>query len=72
MDNLQAAARVARRILEVIDKLTRHPEIGRRGRLLGTRELMVPGTPYFIPYRIIGTRVELLRVLHGSLEYPAR
>lgn len=71
-DNAEAAARLARLIIDATRRLGRFPESGRRGLLAGTRELIVPGTPYFMPYRVVRGRVELLRVLHGSLEYPVR
>ena len=69
-DNPTAASILARRILQSTEKLCKHPEIGRKGRLAGTRELVIPGTPYLIPYRIHGDRIELLRILHGRQQYP--
>jgi addiction module RelE/StbE family toxin len=69
-DNPGAAATVARRTLQATEKLFKHPEIGRKARLAGTRELVIPGTPYLIPYRIHGDRIELLRILHGRQQYP--
>ena len=58
-----AAATVARRILEATEVLKEHPEIGRPGKALGTRELMIPDTHYFIPYRVRRGRPELIAVL---------
>jgi len=69
-DNPKAAARLARRILQAIEKLGRHPRMGRPGRLAGTRELIIAGTSYLVPYRIHSDRIELLRVLHGTRKYP--
>jgi toxin ParE1/3/4 len=37
--------------------------------LLGTRELVVAGTPYIIPYRLRRDRLELLAVLHGRQKW---
>ncbi|MGZ8846056.1 MAG: type II toxin-antitoxin system RelE/ParE family toxin [Pyrinomonadaceae bacterium] len=71
-DDPTAAARLASRIIRATEKLAQHPEIGRKGRLRGTRELVVSNTPYFIPYRIQSGRVELLRVYHGARLYPPR
>ena len=71
-DDPSAAVRVAKRILEAVNKLENHPEIGRVGRLDGTRELVVTRTPYVVPYRIREKRIELLRVLHGHQEWPSR
>lgn len=70
--NRTAAKQVARRILTAIRKLRRFPALGHPGRVPGTRELVVTGTPYVIPYRVIGDRIELLRVLHGARRWPTR
>lgn len=48
-DSEQNAALVAARILEAGDLLESHPEMGRSGRVLGTRELVVPDTPFIAP-----------------------
>jgi len=72
MDSEQNAALVAKRILEAVDLLQAHPEIGRPGRALGTRELVVPNTPYVIPYRIRRERLELIAVFHGRQKWPAK
>jgi toxin ParE1/3/4 len=69
-DNPTAARAVASGTLDAVDKLRRHPEMGRIGRLAGTRELVVTGTPYLIPYRIHPKAIELLRVLHGRQNWP--
>ena len=37
------------------------PHMGRPGRVAGIRELIVPGTPYVLPYRVRGERLELIR-----------
>ena len=71
MTSTAAAARV---ILELIDQaealLSRHVALGRPGRVLGTRELVVRGLPYIIPYRVRDNCIEVLRVLHTSRRWP--
>ena len=69
-DRPKAAFRIGRRILQAASHLEQHPELGCRGRVEGTRELVVTGTPYLIPYRIRGESIELLRVLHGARKWP--
>jgi toxin ParE1/3/4 len=69
-DSPQAAAGLARKIHLGIEALGQHPEIGRLGRCQGTRELVIPGTPYVIPYRVKEGVVEILTVLHGSRKWP--
>jgi|HubBroStandDraft_3_1064219.scaffolds.fasta_scaffold87107_3 toxin ParE1/3/4 len=66
------AALVATKILNAVDLLRIHPQIGRPGRLLGTRELVVPDTPYIIPYRVRRDRIELMAVFHGRQKWPAK
>jgi toxin ParE1/3/4 len=66
------ASKVAGRILEAVDLLEAHPELGRPGRVLGTRELVIPDTPYIIPYRVKGDRLELIAVFHGRQKWPAK
>jgi len=50
--------------------LTEHPEIGRAGRVDGTREFVLIGTPYILPYRVRDGRVEILAALHAAREWP--
>jgi toxin ParE1/3/4 len=71
-DHPQAARGVAARILEGVDLLAGHPHIGRPGRVIGTRELVVSGTPYVIPYRVKEDRLELIAVFHGKQKWPER
>ncbi len=69
-DNPEAALRIVARVRDAIERLARHPSLGRPGRVPGTRELVVSGTPYVIPYRVRGGQVEILRVLHGAQRWP--
>ena len=66
----QNAALFASRILDAVELLQNHPQIGRPGRVVGTRELVVPETPYVIPYRVRGQRLELIAVFHGRQKWP--
>jgi addiction module RelE/StbE family toxin len=71
-DSEQNAAAVAKRILNAVDLLSSQPEIGRPGRIAGTRELVVSGTPYIIPYRVHRGRLELIAVFHGRQRWPSK
>jgi addiction module RelE/StbE family toxin len=68
----QNAALVAGRILKAVDLLESHPEIGRPGRVLGTRELVVSDTHYMIPYRVRRDCLELIAVFHGRQKWPLK
>jgi toxin ParE1/3/4 len=71
-DSEQNAALVAKRILKAVDRLQSHPEMGQPGRIIGTRELVVPDTPYIIPYRVRRERLELIAVFHARQKWPVR
>jgi addiction module RelE/StbE family toxin len=71
-DNPGAAQRVVFAIEQAVGRLAHHPGLGRAGRVESTRELVVPGTPYIIPYRVREGRVELLRVFHAARKWPPK
>jgi toxin ParE1/3/4 len=71
-DNPAAAQRVVLNIIGSIEQLVDHPQMGRAGRVLGTRELVVPRTPYIVPYRIRNNRLQVLRLYHGARKWPER
>jgi toxin ParE1/3/4 len=71
-DNPEAAKELVRRIWEVAQTLTKHPYAGRAGRVPGTRELVIGGTKYILPYRVVNDEVQVLRVLHGARKWPGR
>ena len=64
------AALVAERILRAIDVLATQPQMGRPGRVPGTRELVIPDTGFIIPYRGRGERLELIAIFHGRQRWP--
>ena len=65
-----AAQRVVLAIEQAVRLLASHPAMGRAGRVEGTRELVVTGTPYIVPYRVREDRVEVLRVFHAARKWP--
>jgi addiction module RelE/StbE family toxin len=71
-DNPAAARAVLKRIRGRISDLQDGPHLGRPGRVPGTRELVIPGTPYLIPYQVSGGELQILRVYHGSRQWPER
>lgn len=66
-----SVAAVAERLERALKALGDHPEIGRAGRVSGTKELVVPGTPFLIAYRIRRQRIEILAFLHGARRWPS-
>ena len=69
-DSPRAAIMVDDRIEAQVEGLMQTPEMGRVGRIAGTRELVISRTPYIAAYRIDGNRVRILRVLHGAQQWP--
>jgi toxin ParE1/3/4 len=71
-DNPRAADQQIALIFAAVARLSDFPELGRIGRRSMTRELVIPRTPYIIPYRIRADTIEVLRVLHGRQGWPDR
>jgi toxin ParE1/3/4 len=71
-DSPAAAARTVAAIVDAVELLEEYPALGRPGRVPGTRELVVRGTPYIVPYRVRGDTVELLRVFHAARKWPSQ
>ena len=67
--NEPAAEALARRINDGVERVCHFPEIGRPGRITGTRELIVHPN-YIVVYQITGTAIDVLRLLHARQRYP--
>ena len=65
-----AATKVRRKIRLAVLRLSEFPESGRLGSMPGTREIVVPGLPYLVIYRVRPAGVEILRVFHTSMNIP--
>ena len=69
-DDPKAALSLLDRLEAAVARLAESPGIGRPGRVPGTRELVVRGTPYLVPYRVRDDVVEILTVFHTSRRPP--
>jgi toxin ParE1/3/4 len=69
-DNPAAAVRLDEDIEQQLDLLAQHPDMGRLGRVKGTRELVIGRTPFIVVYRVKKTGIESLRILHGAQQWP--
>lgn len=65
-----AAVALDDRLLKQTQQLKQFPQSGRRGRVVGTRELVVQRTPYVVIYEMLGDTVRILRVLHEAQQWP--
>lgn len=69
--NPRAATRVFQAIPTAVRRLSERPSLGRPGRVEGTRELVVPRTPYLVAYAVLDNQVVILSVLHHAREWPS-
>ena len=68
-DNPSAALTLDEKFFESAHHLSSHPNLGRHGRVKGTRELVVHQN-YILIYDITGNSIRVLRVLHASRQWP--
>ena len=71
-ESVKSAHKVVSRIYRSVENLKKYPLIGREGRVPGTREIIVPGFSYIIPYRLRKGHIEVLRVFHTSRKWPEK
>ncbi|MEZ5784478.1 MAG: type II toxin-antitoxin system RelE/ParE family toxin [Rhizobiaceae bacterium] len=69
-DSPRAAIAVDEHIAQAVLRLVEFPESGRPGRVPGTRELVIPRTPYVAAYALTRDCIRILRVLHGAQMWP--
>jgi len=68
--NPAAAGVVRDRIIAAIQRLKSYPESGRAWRLAGSRELVIPGLPYIVVYKVATEAVIVASLLHSAREVP--
>ena len=72
----EAGRPVAVKLYRLIEKyeetLVKFPNSGRPGQIAETRELVITGFPYIMPYRVKNGVVEILRFFHTSQNPPNR
>jgi addiction module RelE/StbE family toxin len=71
-DSPSAAAEFVVHMRDSAAMLANHPNMGRSGRITGTRELVVTRFSYILPYRVRADTVEILRVFHTARQWPKR
>lgn len=64
------AWRIYGEVITRAEALDTHPDMGRPGRVTGTKEFVLKGTPFILVYRVDKDQVEILRVLHGAQMWP--
>ena len=71
-NNRIAAQQQSAAVLRAIEQLTHFPEMGRPGRVAGTRELVIQGTALVVAYSLQRDIVYILAILHGARRWPLR
>ncbi|MGI8895456.1 MAG: type II toxin-antitoxin system RelE/ParE family toxin [Casimicrobiaceae bacterium] len=70
-DNPEAAKKFSDTVFDRVEHLAQFPAVGRPGRVLRTRELIVHEN-YLVPYRGKGDCVDILRVQHVKRRPPEK
>lgn len=69
-ENPKAAYEFVQAIRTGLEHVAEFPAMGREGRVLGTREWVMPRWPYLVPYRIREGRLQVLRIFHTRRQPP--
>lgn len=69
-ENPPVARRIILRIRSAAKTLLQNPQIGRIGRIAGTRELTVGSFPFMLAYRIESEEIQILAVVHTARLWP--
>ena len=69
-DNPARARSFVQEIRQRANLLAQFPNLGRAGRVMGTREL-VAHPNYIVVYRVRGEDVQVLTVMHTARKFPA-
>lgn len=70
-ESLQAAGEMVSRIHQAATiNLKEHPRMGKKGRVPGTPELVLAGTPYLLVYVLGEPEIHIVTVLHASRRWP--
>ena len=64
-----AADQVIRKIKASTRLLIDQPMMGRIGRIHGTREWVISGLPFVVPYMVRGEIVLILRIIHTGIDW---
>lgn len=71
-DSSAAAEALLERIFSGVEMLARYPQLGHDGRIDGTRELILAGTPFVIVYQVGPEQIDVLAVFHSARRWPEK
>jgi toxin ParE1/3/4 len=67
-DSDEAAAAMVEKILAGLESVLRFPGMGRKGRVAGTREFVVP--PFVVTYQVKEGVIQVEAIIHGARRWP--
>ena len=70
LDDPMAGGRIAKGLYQAGRELKTFPNRGKPTGIDGIRELVVPGTPYLLVYRVTSNEVQILRIWHEAQDRP--
>ncbi len=68
-DNPSAASRMVTRMQEATERMKNHPQMGRPGRVQGTRELVIAGSPYVVVYILGDSEIQIVAIIHSAMRW---
>ena len=66
----EVADQIRSQIFTSVERLDTYPMLGRTGRVLGSRELVIANTSYLAAYEIQKGRIYILALYHGAQRWP--
>jgi toxin ParE1/3/4 len=69
-ESVRRTITIRRRILKTVRQLGQMTYSGRVGRVDGTREAVVPRSPYIVVYEVSAQAVEIVGIWHGARQWP--
>lgn len=66
----QVASRAVMHIATCVQQLATFHMSGRRGRVPGTRELVISDFPFVVAYGVEKERIVILAIYHGAQQWP--
>jgi addiction module RelE/StbE family toxin len=69
-ENPSSARAMVQRIHESVAHLIKFPQMGKEGRVSGTRELVIVHSPYIVVYRFQKQEVQIISIIHSSMRWP--
>lgn len=66
----KVAEKILIRIVRSVERMAAFPSSGRAGRVAGTRELAILGTPFLVAYTVDKAHIVVLAVYHGAQRWP--